>query len=200
MIPPETLAAAAAGPTTAPVVVDGAPVNPPNEEALVRGTLTGDHHAFATLVQAHQARVYNFIYQMTRHRQDAEDLTQQTFIKAYRNLARFDLQRPLINWLLTIARHSALNHFRDRKPCSELPYDAAGSEPSPAASAETRDQTANLWERARVLLSPREFEILWLRFAEDLSTEETARIVGLTQTHVKVLLHRARKALQKGQT
>ncbi len=170
-----------------------------DESHLIRATLAGDGDAYGEIVQAHSRRVYNFLYQMTRHSQDAEDLTQHTFIKAYQHLAGFDLQRPLINWLLTIARHAALNHFRDTKKWTEIPDDAAGTEPSPARAAEFADRTANLWERARTMLSPREFEILWLRFAEELSTEETAKVVGLTQTHVKVLVFRARKTLLKGE-
>lgn len=177
-------------PTTAPV----------EERALIHATLAGDLTAFSELVRTHERRVYNFLHQLTRHRHDAEDLTQQTFIKAHRHLAGFDPRRPLINWLLTIARNNAINHFRDTKKWSELPYDATGSEPSPAAAAEQKDRTANLWQRARAVLSPREFEVLWLRFAEELSTEETARVVGLTQTHVKVLVYRARQTLLKGET
>ncbi|HTQ29987.1 MAG TPA: sigma-70 family RNA polymerase sigma factor [Opitutaceae bacterium] len=171
-----------------------------DEAALIRATLAGDQQGFAGIVRAHHRRVYNFLYQMTRHRHDAEDLTQQTFIRAYHHLARFDLERPLINWLFTIARHAALNHFRGAKKWTEIPFDAAGSEPSPARTAESRDRAANLWDRARAILPPREFEVLWLRFAEDLSTEETARVAGLTQTHVKVLVYRARQALLKGET
>lgn len=168
------------------------------EAGLIRATLEGNSRAFDEIVHSHHRRVFQFIWQMTRQRHDAEDLTQQTFIKAYHHLARFDPQRPLINWLLTIARNTALNHFRAAKSWTEIPYDAAGSEPSPAHAAESRDGAENLWNRARALLSPREYEIMWLRFGEELSVEETARIVGLTQTHVKVLVFRARRALQKG--
>jgi len=81
-----------------------------------------------------------------------------------------------------------------------VPHGMPGTEPSPAHTAEHRDRVDNLWERARAVLPARQFEILWLRFAEDLSTEETARIVGLTQVHVKVLVHRARQILLKGQS
>jgi RNA polymerase sigma-70 factor (ECF subfamily) len=182
----------------APRVLEPVPVSTCSEEQSIRATLAGDARAFEPIVQSHQRRVYNFLYQMTRQRQDAEDLTQQTFLKAFHHLARFDPRRPLVNWLLTIARHNALNHFRAARNWQEIPPDAAGHEPSPARRAEDRDLATDLWQRARVLLSPREFEILWLRFGEDLSTEETARIVGLTRTHVKVLLFRARRTLQKG--
>jgi RNA polymerase sigma-70 factor (ECF subfamily) len=64
---------------------------------------------------------------------------------------------------------------------------------------EQTERTENLWARARRVLSAREFEILWLRFAEEMSVEETARITGLTKIHVKVLVHRARQRMLKGE-
>ena len=168
------------------------------EVELIRATIAGESGAFDQIVHAHSRRVFNFVRQMTRQHQDAEDITQQTFIKAYHNLGRFDPRRPLVNWLLTIARHTALNHFRGAKKWEEMPADATDHAPSPARQADQKEQHENLWDRARALLATREFEILWLRFAEHMSTEETARVVGLTQTHVKVLVHRARQVLLKG--
>lgn len=156
-----------------------------------------DTASFDQMVRLHSTRVFNFVFQMTRQRQDAEDLVQQTFIKAYHNLHRFDGSRPIINWLLTIARHTTLNHFRAFKKWEELPESAASSEPCPAAHAEEREEKETLWADARRVLSQREFEILWLRFGEDLSIEETARVAGLTQTHVKVIVYRAKQHLMK---
>ncbi len=169
-----------------------------DEAALIRDAVGGSARAFEQIVRSHQHRVFSFIWQMTRQRQDAEDLTQQTFIKAYHHLAGFDPRRPLINWLLVIARRTALNHFRSAKKWEPVPPETASAEPSPARQAEDRDRSDSLWDRARTVLPPRQFEIMWLRFGEDLSTEETARIVGLTQVHVKVLVHRARQVLLKG--
>jgi RNA polymerase sigma-70 factor (ECF subfamily) len=171
-----------------------------DEASLVRAALAEDPRGFEDIVRLHSRRVFGFLYQFTRHRQDAEDLTQQTFLKAYQSLHRFDCRRPLINWLLTIARHNALNHFRSAKKWEAVPEQMASTAPSPARSAEERDLSDNLWARARRILSPREFEVMWLRFGEELSTEETARIAGLTQTHVKVLVFRARQQLLKGIT
>ena len=172
---------------------------PLDEASLVRSTLDGNPHAFEGLVRLHSRRVFNFLYQMTRQRQDAEDLSQQTFIKAFHNLHRFDPGRPLLNWLLTIARRNALNHFRSLKPWESVPADAVSADWSPARSAEEKDQAENLWAQARRTLSQREFEVLWLRTGEGLSIEETARVVGLTKTHVKVLAFRARQQLIKGE-
>lgn len=184
---------AAAAPQTAAAVAS------PEEAALIRAAVGGQPQAFDQLIALHGRRVFNFLYQFTRNRHDAEDLAQQTFIKAYQNLARFDCARPMINWLLTIARRTALNHFRDTKRWEEMPENVASSGHSPADAAERDDRRDNLWERARRLLSQREFEVLWLRFAEDMSTEETARVTGLTIAHVKVIVFRAKQTLQKGQ-
>lgn len=169
------------------------------EVAVLRTAIAGDAGACDQLVRLHHRRVYGFLYQMTRQREDAEDLTQQTFIKALRHLDRVDPERPVIHWLLTIARRTALNHFRDGPRWAELPEETAGTEISPARQTENRDRVQNLWDRARRVLSPREFEVMWLRFGEEMSTAETARVMELTQIHVKVLVHRARQQLLKGE-
>ncbi len=177
------------------------PAVPTSEEsAVVRSAVGGSVRAFEQLVHLHHRRVLNFVLQMTRQREDAEDLTQQTFVKAFQHIHRVDADRPIINWLLTIARRTALNHFRSAKKWEFIPADLASSEPSPARQLEHREHADSIWARARRVLSRREFEALWLRFAEEMSTEETARIMGLTQIHVKVLVHRARQHLLKGET
>jgi len=172
----------------------------PEHAAVVRAAIGGDARAFEQIVGAYHRRVFNFLQQMTRQREDTEDLTQQTFIKAYQHIERVDPERPIINWLLTIARRTALNHFRSARKWEFVPADLASSEPSPAAQLEVQDRADNLWARARRILPQREFEALWLRFAEERSTEETAEIMGLTQIHVKVIVHRARQRMLKGES
>jgi len=180
----------------APALADDA-----DEAALVRRALAADPRACDALVRRHSARVFNFLFQLTRQRQDAEDLAQQAFVKAFRNLHRFDCERPLINWLLTIARRTALNHFRDAKRWTTVPHEreVASAEPSPARRVEQHEREENLWARARRVLSGREFEVLWFRFGEEMSVDETAQITGLTAVHVKVIVHRARQRLLKGE-
>jgi RNA polymerase sigma factor (sigma-70 family) len=99
----------------------------PDEAALVRDAVAGTPRAFDAIVRLHSRRIYNFLHHLTRQHQDAEDLTQQTFVKAFHNLHRFDPQRPLINWLLTIARRSALNHFRAAKRWEAMPDEVASA-------------------------------------------------------------------------
>jgi RNA polymerase sigma-70 factor (ECF subfamily) len=188
----------------APPLPAASPTEPaaagPDEPALLRAAIAGDAGARDELVRRHHRRVFAYLYQMTRHREDAEDLTQHTFLKALRHLDRVDPDRPVISWLITIARRTALNHFRDGPRWAELPEETAASNaPSPAHHAENRDRVDQLWAKARRLLTPREYEIMWLRFAEELSIADLARAVGLTQIHVKVIIHRARHRLLKGE-
>lgn len=167
----------------------------PTEAELVRASVAGEAGAFDQLVHLHARRVFNYIYQMTRQAQDAEDLAQQTFIKAHASLGHFDPERPLIAWLLTIARRTALNHFRAARQWEPVSAELPADDPSPASQAESRDRTEDLWAHARRVLSPREFEVLWLRFAEVLSVADAARVANLTRTHVKILVFRARRKL-----
>ncbi len=175
---------------------DPAPTMAP-EAGLIADCLRGRMNAFDDIVRLHTPRVFNYVLHMTRHRHDAEDITQQTFIKAYTHLASFDTGRSFIAWLLTIARRTALNHFRSVKSHDQVDDTTADSGTLPDRDAEKRDQLDTLWTQARSALSGREYEVLWLRYAEDLSLEETARILGLTQTHTKIIAYRARQRLIK---
>ena len=167
---------------------------------LIADCLRGEMSAFDEIVHLHTPRIFNYVLHMTRHRQDAEDITQQTFIKAYTHLASFDPTRSFIAWLLTIARRTALNHFRSAKNFEPVADDTAAHDPTPDRQLEKRDQLDTLWAQARRVLSEREFEILWLRYAEDMPLEDTARIAGITQTHTKIIAFRARQRLMKLQS
>jgi len=173
------------------------PTAPSADARLIADCLQGEMRAFDEIVRLHTPRVFNYVLHMTRHRQDAEDIAQQTFIKAYTHLASFDPTRSLIAWLLTIARRTALNHFRAAKNFEPVAEDTAATEPTPDHNLEKRDQLDTMWAQARRVLSQREFEILWLRYAEDMSLEDTARIAGITETHTKIIAFRARQRLMK---
>ena len=176
------------------------PTTPSADARLIADCLKGDMRAFDEIVRSHTPRVFNYVLHMTRHRQDAEDIAQQTFIKAYTHLSSFDPTRSFIAWLLTIARRTALNHFRSAKHFESVAEDAAAGDITPDRHLEKRDQLDTLWSQAKRVLSDREFEVLWLRYAEDRSLEETAKIVGLNQTHTKIIAFRARQRLIKLQS
>lgn len=165
------------------------------EAELVRDAVAGDAGAARELVRLFHRPIFNYVCRMTGQAQDAEDITQDTFVKAFRSLDRVDTSRPLINWLFTIARRTALNHFRARKNWVELPPETAAGGPSPRDEAERHELSDSLWSKARRLLSTKEYDALWLRFGEDLSIAETAVATGRTVPSIKTLLFRARQRL-----
>jgi len=168
-------------------------------ERLAAACQAGSIDAFESLVELLQDRVTNFLWQITGNRQDAEDLTQETFVKAYRGIQRYQPAWSFATWLFTIAKRTAYSHLRVRRRFEPLPANlesfpaAAGS---PAGELAQRDEGAALWRAAR-RLKPRQFEALWLRYGEGFTVAEAARVMGTNQVCLKVLLHRARKALAK---
>lgn len=154
-----------------------------------------DRAGFAALVEEHQDKLRNFLFRYTRSRQDAEDLTQDTFVKAYRNLHRYDSKYSFSTWLYTIARRTAYNHFRDRKPTEALEYDIVESSDRPDEEASLEDEKNWVWEAAQNL-KPDFREALSLKYIDDLSIEEIANIMGKSQTNVKIILFRARNQLK----
>ena len=71
--------------------------------------------SFTLLIQQHQTKLYNFIYRYTRNRQDAEDLTQDTFVKAFKNFHLYDSKYPFASWLYSIDRRTVYNHYRSAR-------------------------------------------------------------------------------------
>jgi RNA polymerase sigma-70 factor (ECF subfamily) len=163
--------------------------------ALVVGARNGDVEAFRELLEHFEERVFRFVVRMLRNAHDAEDVTQDTFVKAWRHLARFRPEHSFSTWLFTIARHTALNHLRARRHTEELGdhHEEAGSN-GPDHAAEEREHAESVWSVAR-RLKPDQYEVLWLRYGEGFSVDETARIMNTNSIRVRVLLHRARKRM-----
>lgn len=159
----------------------------PEDEILVRECRTGSLTAFDRLIQRHHSKVFAFLLTLTRHRQDAEDLTQETFLRAWRKFDRFDPSMPLMPWLLTIARRLSISMLRKRKPTPEaipepivLPPEAPDLE---------------VWRVAEEHLSREAFSALWLHYRDELPLADVGRILGKKEGAVKVMLHRSRKSL-----
>jgi RNA polymerase sigma-70 factor (ECF subfamily) len=165
-------------------------------EALAERSRAGCRDSFEALVTLFERRIFNFLWQMTRNEHDAQDLTQVTFLKAYQNIGSYQSKGTFQAWLFTIAKRTALNHLRDKRPTEELQPDLEASADSPSTAAEKKDVSSSVWTLARSL-KPKQFEALWLRYAEGFSIAETARIMQTNSLQVRVLLHRARSALGK---
>lgn len=196
----------AAGWAGAPVCVPHAHPGGPHREVtsevtseeLIARCRAGDTEAFGELVERHSGRVYSFLRHWIECSHDAEDLTQETFLKAFLALDRCDARRPFLPWLFTIARRTAISHLRRARPMNEISEAAldSASGPDPGAQSAAADDQALLWDLAR-RLKPKQYEVLWLHYGEGFAVVEVARIMGLTSVHVKVLLHRARTRMAR---
>ncbi|HEY9870536.1 MAG TPA: sigma-70 family RNA polymerase sigma factor [Candidatus Obscuribacterales bacterium] len=181
-------------------------MRPQHEETddgtLVRLSLSGDGKAYELLVRRYQKLVYNVLYQMVRHHETAADLTQETFLRAFRGLAGFRAGAPFKPWLLRIATNCGLNWIRDCRPqdsLDELLEEDPGAEPLGRQDVESevslRLSQALLWE-ALAQLPVRHRHVFVLRYQHDLSYEEIASITGDPETTIKSLLHRVRERLR----
>ncbi len=170
-------------------------VNPERTpEELARLAQAGSSQEFDALARLFTPRLVRYLRRLTRRREDAEDIAQETLLRAVRNIDRYDPNRPFGAWLFTIATRLASNHAR-RKPTVTLDAEPASNESTPHETLETKQEAQNIWARAQRILPARQHMALWLRYAEELDTHDIAEVLGLTRLHTRVLLHRARQAI-----
>jgi RNA polymerase sigma-70 factor (ECF subfamily) len=175
-------------------------LNPTDEELAVQAA-AGSRPAFEELVSRYSLRLFHFLRSRSGSDEDVEDLVQETFLKAYRNIVRYDPQRKFSTWLFTVAVRLSISRHRSQgaKP---LPLDSEGPEhpsPGPQEALIRKEETrkaGNIWLLARTL-RPSEYEVLWLRYAEELPMKDIARAMKKSLVGVRVLLHRSRLKLGK---
>jgi RNA polymerase sigma-70 factor (ECF subfamily) len=166
-----------------------------SDEELAVEAQAGSRHCFDELVSRCSRRLFLFLRPRLATDQDAEDLVQETFLKIYRNIHRFDAQYKFTTWVYTTASRLAISFYRKKKedgPAVEF----TGSAPGPRDLLMMKQDSENLWNTARNL-HPNQFQALWLRYMEDLPLEEVAAVMNKSRVHVRVLLHRARSNLAK---
>jgi RNA polymerase sigma-70 factor, ECF subfamily len=173
-----------------------------DEMTWINQARSGNDEGFTKLVEAYQKPVYNLCYRMLGEPEAAEDAAQETFLKAYQHLARYDPQRSFATWLLAIAAHYCIDQIRRKRFPSfsiddseedqiELPDLAA---PDPEKEA-IRKQTAERLHGCLQSLDPIDRAAVILRYWQDCSEVEIAGALKLTVPAVKSRLHRARLAL-----
>jgi RNA polymerase sigma-70 factor (ECF subfamily) len=153
--------------------------------------------AFEELVYRYEGRIYRFIRNFCRNETDAREVTQDTFVRPCQAIQQFDARRTFAPWLFTIARRKWIDHYRSARPVAEEPVPEQVETDDPAELLARREDGQDLWRRARACLPETQFQALWLRYAEDLSVAAAAQVLRKTQTHVKVLLFRARQTLAR---
>jgi len=164
----------------------------------------GSDEAFTRLVEEHQTHVYNLCYRMLGEPEAAEDAAQETFLRAYQNLQRYDRNRPFATWLLSIAAHYCIDRLRRRKlsmfSLDEENDDGATFEIADPASPNPEAESVKREERDRLHILLKDLDetdraAIIMRYWHDFSEVEIAESLNLTVSAVKSRMHRARRAL-----
>jgi RNA polymerase sigma-70 factor, ECF subfamily len=163
------------------------------EELAVRAR-AGSRAAFDELVMRLRPRLVAFLARRLADAADAEDVAQETFLRAFDHLDRYDPARPFATWLFTIGKNVAANHALSRSRRAAHEHANAAPEAAPAA-AEAPAAADELWERAAKVLGPDAYRMLWLRYAQGLSIREIASELDRSAVAIKVMMFRARRRL-----
>jgi RNA polymerase sigma-70 factor, ECF subfamily len=164
---------------------------------LVERVLRGDNEAFGGLVSRHMRRAFSVAYRLVEHREDAEDIVQDSFLRALERIGTLDPARPFRPWFLRIVVNQALNARRGRsvRATEQIPVSMASTTVSPVQAAEN----ALLGERLRAALESlpeRQRTIVQLADLEELNSSEIAEILDISAGTVRWHLHQARQELR----
>jgi RNA polymerase sigma-70 factor, ECF subfamily len=180
-----------------------------DESRMIASILAGDAHLFHELIRPYERRVYAMALSFLRNEADAEDATQEAFLKAFRNLASFRGDAKFGTWLISITLNEARSRIRSRDAVKMESLDGPEDEEghvSPAqltdwkeipSEALERKEIRHLLHKAVTALPLIYREVFQLRDIEQMSVNEAAAALGITISSVKVRLHRARMMLQK---
>lgn len=181
------------------------------EKRLLQKSKAGDRLAFAELVEIYKDKINSLAYRMLGNAQDAEDITQETFMRIYANLHRYDEQYKISTWIYRIANNLCIDKIRKRRVRSNqfsLDAEITGTDgldlyntmrdtdPLPEQQVIQYELQDRIRE-AMLSLTPKYRTIMILRYLEDLSLQEISEIVGLPVATVKTRVHRGREALRK---
>ena len=180
-----------------------------DETALVERARTGDQQAFGELVNQYERKIYRLAMNITRNEEDAEDVLQEAFLKAYEHLDRFKGDSKFYTWIVRIAVNEALMKLRRRKGDRTVPLDEpldTGEETMAREIAIWEDNPEQQYSKEEIQkilsdavdsLKPDFRTVFTLRDIEEMSTEETAEVLGISVPAVKSRLLRARLALRE---
>ncbi len=171
-----------------------------NELIVIKKAKSGDHEAFTALYNHYVDQIFRFVLIKTGSHHDAEDLTHETFLKAWQHLPNFnDLGHPFSAWLYEIARNKVIDRYRAKK-------DSISLEPEFAASLvsdeNVSDQVSLNFEVAKIRLAMTELseleqEIVTMRFINDLSPAKIAESLDKSEGMIRITQHRAIRKLKK---
>ena len=182
-----------------------APSAPPEEiDTLIARCLSGDQAAWETIVRLHRRKVFNIAYKFVGRHDQAEDLTQDVFLKLYRSLDTFDRRANFQTWLISVSRNLCIDHYRSLRKEREVvnrevdPSDL--TPPAPDSSAHTvleqRDRVQLLRQALDQLPPPLRTAVM-MRDIQEMSYQEIARRLALPEGTVKSRINRGRAELAR---
>lgn len=167
----------------------------PTDRDLIQRARRGANDAFGELVTRYQTGVFNVCYRMLHERGEAEDLTQETFMRAYDRLHTFDLEREFGPWIRRVAANLCLNHLEAQKVTAPLDEERDADESQrPERQVEVKERSAQV-RTALASLPPHYRAVVELRHYQELSYDEIAAELNIPLSDVKSHLFRARKIL-----
>lgn len=172
---------------------------------LARG---GDRAAFAELVELYKEKIYHLAYRMLQNRHEAEEIVQETFLRVYTNLDRYDEEQKFSTWIYRIGTNLCIDRLRKRKVNYSLDAEMGDGEGTDWYSTlpsreETPDQQVLLSEtqsqiRQSIETLPEKYRaVVILRYLQDLSLQEISEVLSMPVTTIKTRLHRGREFLRK---
>lgn len=164
---------------------------------LIKRYLTGDEAAVDELVTKYQKQIYAFVYRMTEDIEDAKDLTQKTFIKAFNGIKGFKKKSSFKTWLYQIAINTSINHLRQNKHKKTELEDSLAEDNKGALTTIIENEKRGLIKIAIDKLPERQRLAIVLRVYEELSCSETAKAMGCSDGAVKAHYHNAVKKLRE---
>lgn len=173
------------------------------EKKLIIDVLAGDHQAYAVLINRYQRPIFNTMLRMVHCREDAADLTQETFLRAYEKLEQFRLSARFFPWLYTIGMNMARDHLRKKKVIPDsVPFD--GPDAASIQSPDSRQQEKTLLDKLEVeklaqimdALPVDYREALILRFQQGLDMQEIGTALGLSVSGAKMRVRRGLERLR----
>jgi RNA polymerase sigma-70 factor (ECF subfamily) len=180
-----------------------------DENAIIEGMARGDQQAFRELVERYKKKVYYLALDMAGNPVDAEDISQEVFLKVYRSFSTFRRGAKLGSWLYRVTYNASIDHLRSKSAAPEPMADEVlesrsrdgaglvqGRVPDPASSVEAHQLQARI-AKALEKVSPQEKAVFLLRHYDDLMLKDIAETLGLSIGSVKSYLFRAVRKLQK---
>ncbi|PQJ78134.1 RNA polymerase sigma factor [Polaribacter porphyrae] len=171
-----------------------------NDQYYIKKVMKGDINAFTFLVDNYKNMVFSLAFKMTKSKEEAEEISQDTFIKAYKNLQKFKGDSKFSTWLYRIAYHTSLDAIKKNKKeqntfeINEVTFNQIKSVEYILEGIE-RKERAKVMENCLQKLPDEERSIIWMFYYDELSLKEIIEVTGLSQANLKVKLHRARKKL-----